>query len=104
MEISEARAQLEARGSLTTLIGRKPELAMLEQRWAQARDGQGQVVVIAGESGVGKSRLAHELKRQVADANDAHIAEFVCYADYQNSVLHPVRGAPRSVSRPCSAI
>jgi tetratricopeptide (TPR) repeat protein len=86
----DRRSRLDARGSLTTLIGRKPELAMLEQRWAQARDGQGQVVVIAGESGVGKSRLAHELKRRVADENDSHIAEFVCYADYQNSVLHPV--------------
>jgi class 3 adenylate cyclase/tetratricopeptide (TPR) repeat protein len=86
----DRRSRLDTRGSLTALIGRKPELAMLEQRWAQARDGQGQVVVIAGESGVGKSRLAHELKRQVADEGDGHIAEFVCYADYQNSVLHPV--------------
>ena len=86
----DRQSRLDARGSLTALIGRKPELAMLEQRWAQACDGQGQVVVIAGESGVGKSRLAHELKHQVAGENDGHIAEFVCYADYQNSVLHPV--------------
>lgn len=86
----DRKSRLDVRGDLTTLIGRKPELAMLEQRWAQACDGQGQVVVIAGESGVGKSRLARELKHMVAAENDSHIAEFVCYADYQNSVLHPV--------------
>ncbi len=90
LEEDDRRSRLEARGGLTALVGRKPELAMLEQRWAQACDGQGQVVVIAGESGVGKSRLAHELKHQVAAEHDAHIAEIVCYADYQNSVLKPV--------------
>jgi hypothetical protein len=54
-----AEGRFEARQSagLTPLVGREEEIALLLRRWRQARDGEGQVVLLSGEPGIGKSRL-----------------------------------------------
>jgi class 3 adenylate cyclase/tetratricopeptide (TPR) repeat protein len=52
---------------LTPLIGRKRELALLQEHFEQARSGRGQVVFISGEAGIGKSRLMLEFRRSVGD-------------------------------------
>ena len=51
-----ARSRLEAAGStgLTPLVGREQEVALLRERWAQVKDGLGQVVLLSGEAGIGK--------------------------------------------------
>jgi class 3 adenylate cyclase len=56
---SMALSRLEAAGStnLTPLVGREPEVALLRERWAQVKEGLGQVVLLSGEAGIGKSRL-----------------------------------------------
>jgi class 3 adenylate cyclase len=56
---SMARSRLEAAGStgLTPLVGREQEVALLRERWAQVKEGLGQVVLLSGEAGIGKSRL-----------------------------------------------
>src|SRR5215475_10239182 len=61
---STARSRLDAVGSagLTPLIGREQEVALLLERWAQVKDGLGQVVLLSGEAGIGKSRLVQILK------------------------------------------
>src|SRR5438128_5365949 len=55
---SMARSRLEAAGStgLTPLVGREQEVRLLLERWAQVKDGLGQVVLLSGEAGIGKSR------------------------------------------------
>ena len=60
---SMARSRLEAAGStgLTPLVGREQEVALLLERWAQVKDGLGQVVLLSGEAGIGKSRLVQVL-------------------------------------------
>ena len=60
---SMARSRLEAAGrtSLTPLVGREPEVGLLRERWAQVKDGLGQVVLLSGEAGIGKSRLVQGL-------------------------------------------
>lgn len=65
---SPARTRLEALGAtgLTPLVGRQAELQLLDERWAQVLDGRGQVVVINGEAGIGKSRLVHALTEHAA--------------------------------------
>ena len=65
---SMARSRLEAAGStgLTPLVGREQEVALLRERWAQVKDGVGQVVLLSGEAGIGKSRLVQVLTEQVA--------------------------------------
>jgi class 3 adenylate cyclase/predicted ATPase len=74
---------------LTPLIGREHELAMLLERWSWAKDGDGQVVLIAGEAGIGKSRLLHALREKLA--GEPHIAiSHLCSAYHTNSALHPI--------------
>src|SRR5205807_1370719 len=65
---SMARSRLEAVGSTgwTPLVGREQEIGVLLERWAQVKDGLGQVVLLSGEAGIGKSRLVQVLTDQVA--------------------------------------
>jgi hypothetical protein len=84
--------------SLTPLVGRELEVGLLRERWAQVQDGLGQVVVLSGEAGIGKSRLIQVLRDQVAGTAATHI-ECRCSPHYQHSALYPVithleRGGP----------
>ena len=65
---SMARSRLEAASSTgwTPLVGREQEIGVLLERWAQVKDGLGQVVLLSGEAGIGKSRLVQVLTDQVA--------------------------------------
>src|SRR5262249_43524924 len=65
---SMARSRLEAVGSagLTPLVGREQEMGLLRECWAQVKDGSGQVVLLSGEAGIGKSRLVQVLKEYIA--------------------------------------
>jgi class 3 adenylate cyclase len=74
---------------LTPLIGREHELAMLLERWSWAKDGDGQVVMIAGEAGIGKSRLLRALREKLA--GEPHIAiSHLCSPYHTNSALYPI--------------
>jgi class 3 adenylate cyclase/tetratricopeptide (TPR) repeat protein len=55
-----------AAGRLTPFVGREVELATLVERWERAADGEGQNVLLVGEAGVGKSRLAYQLRERLA--------------------------------------
>src|SRR6185436_1249555 len=61
-----ARSRLEAasRTGWTPLVGREAEVGLLRERWAQVKDGLGQVVLLSGEAGIGKSRLVQVLTDQ----------------------------------------
>jgi len=54
-------------GRLTTFVGRQPELDLLRDAWTRAVEGQGQAVLVAGEPGVGKSRLCQQLRGQILE-------------------------------------
>ena len=88
---SEAQSRFEAAVSrgLTPLVGREDELGLLRRRWAQAKAGEGQVVLLSGEPGIGKSRLVQELKEQLSQEGTIRI-EFRCSPYHQNSALYPV--------------
>ena len=74
---------------LTPLIGREHQLAMLLERWSWAKDGDGQVVLIAGEAGIGKSRLLRALREKLA--GEPHFAlSYFCSPYHANSMLHPI--------------
>ena len=88
---SEARSRLDVVSSrgLTPLVGREAEVALLRERWAQARDGLGQVVVLSGEAGIGKSRLVMALKEYVT--GEPHTRwECRCSPYFQDSALYPL--------------
>jgi len=74
---------------LTELVGRRAEVELLLDRWAKAKEGMGQVVMLSGEPGIGKSRLGHVLKGRLAE--EPHF-RLECHGSPQhvNSPLHPV--------------
>ena len=67
MKESEAHSRFEVvvRKGLTPLIGRDHEYGLLQERWARVKEGAGQVVLLSGEPGIGKSRLVEALKETV---------------------------------------
>jgi TOMM system kinase/cyclase fusion protein len=89
---SMARSRLEAAGStgLTPLVGREQEIGLLRERWAQVKDGFGQVVLLSGEAGIGKSRLVQVLTDHVAAEPQAWLTPCQCSPYYQNTALYPL--------------
>src|SRR5207249_7130316 len=89
---STARSRLEAVGSagLTPLVGREQEVGLLRERWAQVKDGLGQVVLLSGEGGIGKSRLVQVLQEHAATEPQAWLTPCQCSPYYQNTALYPM--------------
>src|SRR5262249_15682440 len=88
---SGARSRLDigiSRG-LTPLGGREPEVALLQEGWAWVKDGSGQVVLLSGEAGIGKSGLVEVLKSHVADELHFRL-EARCSPYTEHSALYPV--------------
>ncbi len=94
--IGETRSPVEAvaPAALTPLTGRDHEVSLLKERWEQAQEGMGQVVLLIGEPGLGKSRLVYTLKEhvlgQMAEGEvDAPVIEWRCAPHFQNTGLYP---------------
>ena len=85
-----SRPCTDGRG-LTPLVGREQELALLLDRWRRAKRGEGQVVLIAGEAGIGKSRLVRALRERLAAEPHTWLSQS-CSPHYANAALHPVVG------------
>src|ERR1700688_880279 len=108
--VSSGRAEFEAPSPfvLTPLTGRDTEFSLLKDRWEQAQEGMGQVLLVMGQPGLGKSRLVQSLTQRVrAQASDTSlraggesaigspdqhspVIEWRCSQHFQNSELHPV--------------
>lgn len=88
---SQAESRFEAlhAAGLTPLVGREEELALLQRRWDEAQDGEGQVVLLSGEPGIGKSRLTRALQQRLDEETYTRIIHF-CSPYHMNSALHPI--------------
>jgi predicted ATPase len=78
-----------AQRQLTPLVGRDDELTMLTRRWDRARQGDGQLVMIVGEPGLGKSRLIEEFHARLSEVPHTWV-EWSCSQLLQNTPLHPI--------------
>jgi class 3 adenylate cyclase/predicted ATPase len=78
-------------GVSTALVGRDQELALLWNRWEQAKEQEGQIVLLGGEPGIGKSRLVRALRDRLADVPHTPLSHF-CSPFHANSALYPVIG------------
>ena len=74
---------------LVQFIGRDNEVALLLERWALARDGEGQVVLLSGEAGIGKSRICQTLRERLAGETAATVL-LQCSPYFSSSALYPV--------------
>ena len=77
------------RSGTTPLVGRDEEVELLIRRWQQAKSGEGRMVLVSGEPGIGKSRLIVELEQCIAA--EPHVSlRYFCSPHYRDSPLHPI--------------
>ena len=87
----ESRFEALHAGALTELVGREEELDLLLRRWSKAKTGEGQVVLLSGEPGIGKSRLTAALMERLAPEPHTRLRNF-CSPQHTDSALYPTIG------------
>jgi class 3 adenylate cyclase len=87
----ESRFEALHASGLTELIGREEELEILLRRWSKAKTGEGQVVLISGEAGIGKSRLTAALLERLAGEPHTRLRYF-CSPQHTDSAFYPIVG------------
>jgi class 3 adenylate cyclase len=91
LRTSSAEGRFEALHAtdLTALVGREEELELLLRRWSMAKTGEGQVVLLSGDAGIGKSRLTAALLERLATEPHARLRYF-CSPQHTDSAFYPI--------------
>jgi hypothetical protein len=87
----ESRFEALHSSGLATLVGREEGTELLLRRWTRAKTGEGQVVLLSGEAGIGKSRLTAALMEHLAGEPHTRLRHF-CSPQHTDSALHPIIG------------
>jgi hypothetical protein len=85
----ESRFEALHAAQLTPVVGREEQIELLERRWQQAKEGEGRVVLITGEAGIGKSRIVAAIQDRLCGETPTRLS-YQCTAHLQNSPLHPL--------------
>jgi predicted ATPase len=93
LRANSAKSRFEALRAtgLTALVGREEELELLLRRWSKAKTGKGQVVLLSGEAGIGKSRLTAALLERLATEPHVRLRHF-CSPQHTDSAFYPIIG------------
>jgi class 3 adenylate cyclase/predicted ATPase len=93
LRANSAKSRFEALRAtgLTVLVGREEELELLLRRWSKAKTGKGQVVLLSGEAGIGKSRLVVALLERLATEPHVRLRHF-CSPQHTDSAFYPIIG------------
>jgi class 3 adenylate cyclase/predicted ATPase len=94
----EGRFEALRAAGLTALVGREKEFELLLRRWSQAKTGEGQVVMLSGEAGIGKSRLTAALLEQLATEPHTRLRYF-CSPQHTDSAFYPIIGQMERAAR-----
>ena len=86
---TESRFEAMHGRRLTPFVGRDAEIALLLRRWQQAKDSEGQVVLLCGEPGIGKSRITSTLRERIADEEHVRM-QLQCSPFFTNSAFYPI--------------
>jgi len=86
---SQTRFEAKNSGTVAPLIGREQELALMLERWDRAKSGEGQVIVLTGEAGIGKSRLMRAMNDAVAREVHTRVS-YQCSPYHSDSPFYPV--------------
>ena len=87
----ESRFEALHASGLTAMVGREEELELLRRRWSKAKTGEGQVILISGEAGIGKSRLTAAVLEAITAEPHTRLRYF-CSPQHTDSTLHPIIG------------
>jgi class 3 adenylate cyclase/predicted ATPase len=85
----ESRFEALHAAGLTALVGREEEIELLLRRWSRAKSGEGQIVLLSGEAGIGKSRLTAALLERVVTEPHTHLRYF-CSPQHTDSPFYPI--------------
>jgi tetratricopeptide (TPR) repeat protein len=85
----ESRFEAQHEAKLTPLVGRQEELELMLRRWRQAAEGEGRVILVSGEAGIGKSRLIAELQDRLQAEPHTRLRYF-CSPHHIDSAFHPI--------------
>jgi class 3 adenylate cyclase/predicted ATPase len=94
----ESRFEALHAGGLTALVGREEETELLFRRWSRAKTGEGQVVLLSGEAGIGKSRLTAAVLERLATEPHTRLRYF-CSPQHTDSALYPIIGQMERAAR-----
>ena len=86
---TESRFEATHSAALTPLVARESEISLLLDRWDQAKDGEGQVLLLSGEPGIGKSRMLQVLTERLAGESHTRL-RYQCSPYYTNSAFYPL--------------
>jgi predicted ATPase len=95
---AESRFEATRPSALTPFVGRDIEISILLERWQQAKDAEGQTLLLCGEPGMGKSRITQVLHERIADEHHTRL-RYQCSPYYANSALYPFVDQAERVAR-----
>ena len=86
---AESRFEAAHGGVFTRFVGREHELGLLKERWDLAKGGEGQIVLLSGEAGIGKSRMLQDFEERISDEKRFNL-HYQCSPHHTKSAFYPI--------------